>query len=75
MEDETLTADELKYYKGMCEAAERTGFNWALAVAQFPAETDEEKRWKNRALKGISLCKTGRDKNHSFSFLDDSRQR
>jgi hypothetical protein len=70
VDDETFTADELKYFKSMCEAAEKTGFDWPLAVATFPAETDREKRWKNKALKGILLCSTGKVKNHSLLTPD-----
>jgi hypothetical protein len=57
MEDENFTADELEFFIRMCEAAKLNGLNWPLAVANFPAETDEEKRWKERNLKGIPHCK------------------
>jgi hypothetical protein len=67
MEDETFTNDELEYFRRMCEAAKQIGFNWPLAVATFPAETDGEKRWKNRTLRGIPLSKAKGDKNHSQS--------
>ena len=62
MENETFTADELGYLKSMCEATEQVGFNWPLAVATFPAETDKEKRWKERVLRGISLCRAAGNK-------------
>ena len=59
----------------MCEAAEQTDLNWPLAVANFPAETDGEKRWKDGALRGISLCTAEEDKDHSRLIPDRSSQR
>jgi hypothetical protein len=70
METDTFTAEELEYFKRMCEASEQTGFDWPMAVAIFPAETEEEKRWKDRVLRGILLCKAAGDKDHSRSILD-----
>ena len=63
MEDETFTADELEFFIRMCEAAKVNGLNWPLAVANFPAETDEEKRWKHRNMRGIPHYKARGDKN------------
>jgi hypothetical protein len=70
MDTKIFTPEELQYFKRMCEAAEQTGFDWPLAVAIFPAETEEEKRWKERALTGIQLCKGAGDKDHFRIILD-----
>jgi hypothetical protein len=70
MDAETFSDEELEYFKRMCEASEQTGFDWPLAVSIFPAETDEEKRWKERVLRGILLCKSAGDRDPSRFILE-----
>lgn len=59
MDADKPTADELEFARNMCRAAEKTGMNWPLAVTLFPAQTEEEERWKQRTLKAIrSVCES-----------------
>ena len=51
----TFTAEELNRLKDICEASVRYGMNWVVAVSTFPAETEEERDWKERTLAGIRL--------------------
>ena len=55
MKMECLTAEDLEYIKCMCEASDKGGLDWPLAVSLFPARTEEEERWKKRMLLGIRL--------------------
>lgn len=56
MELETFTSEELEHIKNICEAASKTGVNWAKAVFLFPTDTHTERTWKERMLKGIRLA-------------------
>jgi len=56
MEPETFTTEELEHIRSMCEAAPRSGVNWAMAVSLFPTDTRQEQSWKERMLKGIELA-------------------
>jgi len=51
-----LTLEELEYIKLLCEAAPRTGIDWALGVSLFQPRDERERRWKERMLKGIELA-------------------
>jgi len=55
MKTESLTAEDLKYIKCMCEASDKAGLHWQLAVSLFPVQTEKEEHWKNRMLLGIRL--------------------
>lgn len=55
MEQEILTENELERIKTLCEAALKAGVNWPLAVSLFPAQGEQERRWKEKMLKGIEL--------------------
>lgn len=62
MNADTLTLDEFTYIKYMLDISERIGLDWPAAVSLFPADTEEERHWKNRMLPGIELVHKDRAK-------------
>jgi hypothetical protein len=55
MEIHAFTVAELDRLKDLYEASEKCGVNWVQGVSAFPAETEEERNWKERMLAGIRL--------------------
>jgi hypothetical protein len=51
----SFTREELERLKGLYQASQKQGVNWVQAISAFPAETEEEKIWKERTLAGIGL--------------------
>ena len=56
MKPKTLTGEELDSIKTMCDAAQRIGIDWALALSLFPPRNEEERRWKEKMLMGIQIA-------------------
>ncbi len=50
------SAEELEEIRTMCEAAEKTGIDWPRAVSLFPPQNEQERRWKEKMIKGIELA-------------------
>lgn len=62
MDSEALTLEEFACIRCMLEISERLGLDWPVAVSLFPANTEEERRWKDRMLLGIQLVHTEKAK-------------
>ncbi|MEN6439213.1 MAG: hypothetical protein ABFD97_11610 [Syntrophobacter sp.] len=58
MDTDALSLEEFACIKCMLDISERLGLDWPVAVSLFPANTEEERRWKHRMLLGIQLVHT-----------------